>query len=406
MWRLMIADDEPKIRGGLRKSIQWEDKGIAVVGEAEDGEEALEKAKSLKPDIMLVDICMPFIDGLELIDMLRQELPGCQFIVITGYDEFDYAQKAVKLKVFDFILKPVVITELTEVIDKAVDTLNHRRKHEAYLQWVHRKIDDDSSVIKTQFFKKWLTGTLTNEEVEEEMQFLNLDLKGHLGLTIVKLIEPIHVDRAGIAWENDLREFALMNVVEEFLKRFHPYTVLNVEKGHVVSLLPIKAQVLWANLGYQLEQTVEETLGFRVCVSQQDVDGYERVRETYRDLLRDVNEKSALTPIVQSARKFINSHYSRPDLTLQHVGDALQVSPTYLSKLLKKELGCSFIDYLTRVRIKHAVRYMHDPASKVYEIAERVGYNSQHYFSIAFKKMMGVSPVAYRKGRERHREGS
>ena len=117
-------------------------------------------------------------------------------------------EKAVKLKVFDFILKPVVITELTEVIDKAVDALNRRaQEHEAYLQWVHRKIDDDSSVIKTQFFKKWLTGTLTNKEVEEEMQFLNLDLKGRLGLTMVKLIEPIHVDQAGIAWENDLREF-------------------------------------------------------------------------------------------------------------------------------------------------------------------------------------------------------
>jgi two-component system response regulator YesN len=80
------------------------------------------------------------------------------------------------------------------------------------------------------------------------------------------------------------------------------------------------------------------------------------------------------------------------------VADHMQVSPTYLSKLLKHETGASFVDYLTQVRIKKAIQLMNDPAEKIYEIAEKVGYSNQHYFSTAFKKVLGFSPMEYRRG--------
>ena len=98
------------------------------------------------------------------------------------------------------------------------------------------------------------------------------------------------------------------------------------------------------------------------------------------------------------AQRYIDAHYAEPDLSLEEVASAAQISPGYLSRLLKLETGFSFVDYLTRVRINKAVQIMSDPAVKVYEVAEAVGYQSQHYFSRAFKRVFGRPPVEYRKG--------
>jgi two-component system response regulator YesN len=101
---------------------------------------------------------------------------------------------------------------------------------------------------------------------------------------------------------------------------------------------------------------------------------------------------------VLRAQNYIDANYGKPALTLEDVAGAVQVSPGYLSRLLKRETGFSFVDYLTRVRINKAIHLMADPAIKVYEAAEAVGYQSQHYFSRAFKRVFGRSPVEYRKG--------
>ncbi len=100
------------------------------------------------------------------------------------------------------------------------------------------------------------------------------------------------------------------------------------------------------------------------------------------------------------AQTYIDAHFGEPDLSLEEVAAAAQISPGYLSRLLKHETGFSFVDYLTRVRINKAVQIMSNPAVKVYEVAEAVGYQSQHYFSRAFKRVFGRPPVEYRKGGE------
>jgi two-component system response regulator YesN len=98
------------------------------------------------------------------------------------------------------------------------------------------------------------------------------------------------------------------------------------------------------------------------------------------------------------AQQYIDAHFGEPTLSLEEVAASAQISPGYLSRLLKLETGFSFVDYLTRVRITRAVQIMNDPSVKVYEVAEAVGYQSQHYFSRAFKRVFGRPPVEYRKG--------
>ncbi len=139
-----------------------------------------------------------------------------------------------------------------------------------------------------------------------------------------------------------------------------------------------------------IQSKIEEILSKIVVAADRllepDVLAAERI---YHDLVREVGMKVNFSPIVMLARKYVDQSFAEPNLTLQDVADHVRVSPTYLSKLLKKEVGLSFIDYITEIRIRKAMLYMNDPNYKVYEIAEKVGYNSQHYFSNAFKKNNG-----------------
>ena len=94
-YRVLLADDEEEIRAGISRKIDWTGLGFALVGEAENGAEALELSEQLKPDVVLTDIKMPFMDGLELCRRLRQSLPAAKLVVFSGFDDFEYARQAV-----------------------------------------------------------------------------------------------------------------------------------------------------------------------------------------------------------------------------------------------------------------------------------------------------------------------
>jgi two-component system response regulator YesN len=122
------------------------------------------------------------------------------------------------------------------------------------------------------------------------------------------------------------------------------------------------------------------------------------VPEAYEALSAEVAERGSHRALVVTAQRYIDAHFAEPSLDLEEVASTARISPGYLSRLLKLETGFSFVDYLARVRINKAVQMMSDPAVKVYEVAEAVGYQSQHYFSRAFKRVFGRPPVEYRKG--------
>ncbi|WP_172556224.1 response regulator [Clostridium putrefaciens] len=124
MFKVLIVDDEYLAREGMKKTIDWNILGCKVCGEASNGIEAIEYSKNFKPDIIITDINMPGISGLDMAFKVRELLPDCKFIIITGYDEFQYAKEAIKLKAVDFILKPIDEDELIEAIKRSTKELN------------------------------------------------------------------------------------------------------------------------------------------------------------------------------------------------------------------------------------------------------------------------------------------
>lgn len=116
LYRIILVDDEEEVRKSIIRKIDWQAVGFTVVGDAENGEDALEKIEALEPDVVLTDIRMPYMDGLTLAEKIRQRYPSMKIVIFSGYDDFDYAKRAIKLNVTEYILKPVNVEELTAIL--------------------------------------------------------------------------------------------------------------------------------------------------------------------------------------------------------------------------------------------------------------------------------------------------
>lgn len=398
MWKLLIADDEPKIRKGLRNSLNWAEIGVEIIGEAEDGEIALDIVRSNHPDIILLDICMPFINGLQLIEKVKQEYDECIMIVVTGHDEFSYAREALRLGVFDYVLKPVSKEQLHNVVLKAIDEISSIKNRNKYNKWAQNQLSQNYKVLKEKFMNEWLENHFSSAEIKEQLEYYKVNFTDKTGMLLVRPVEKNSVVEMN-DWDNNLLLFAIQNVIEELVENMQPNIVFRDNKDNIVAVTGIPNISEWFQLKDKLESCIEKYLDKSIRVYQKVSEkGMDEIPAVYDALIDEVSKESSYTPMVIKAKQYIENNYFKEELSLEDVARDIKVSASYLSRVLKQETGTSFIDYLTQVRVKMAIQLMNDPSMKIYEIAERVGYNSQHYFSTAFKKVLGVSPVEYKKG--------
>lgn len=251
IWKVLIVDDEPKIRKGLRNWIEELNLPFEVMGEAANYEEAIEKCEINKPHLLLVDINMPGVNGLNLIEQLKSKSYEAIIIIVSGYDDFVFVRQALKLQVYDYLLKPVPKGDFYRIMKKV------------------------------------------NEELS-------------------------------IKFSQD-----------------------KLQSG---------------------------------------------------DNLNTGDNDRSYSAIVLRVKEYIDENYQDEEINLSDVSVLFNINKTYLSKLMKQELGYSFIEYLTQVRIARAKELLQENIAniKMYEIAKKVGYKSQHYFSRVFKKSEGKNPMEYK----------
>jgi len=399
MWKLLIADDEPKIRRGLRTTIERIRTDMTVVAEAEDGEMAMSLVSREKPDILMIDVRMPFLNGLELIERIKGVREDCVIIVVSGHDEFEYAQRALQLRVFEYVLKPVPEDVLAGVLTRAAEELAGMRRRGAYLAWAREQLERNMPLLREQHLRDWVRGRLSRTEIEEQAAFLGIQAEGSRTMALIHIMERPAAPQLPGEKDRRIESFAVRRLAEDVFRPFPPLVIFQDEQDDVAALTGCAAGPEWSRAVETIEAGAARSLTHAVLIAHSPVvEGPEGVPETYEALSAEVARRSGLRSFVLVAQGYIDSHYGEPDLTLEKVASEVQVSPGYLSRLLKRETGFSFVDYLTRVRITRAVQLMSDPAVKVYEVAEAVGYQSQHYFSRAFKRVFGRSPVEYRKG--------
>jgi two-component system response regulator YesN len=399
MWKVMIADDEPKIRRGLRTTIKRIRPDMTVVAEAEDGETALALVQKEMPDILMIDVRMPFLSGLDLIERINGILSDCIIIVVSGHDEFKYAQRALQLKVFEYVLKPVPQEMLANVLSRAVEALTESRRQKQYTTWARDQLERNMLLLREQFLRDWVRARLSPLEITEQARFLGMETSGQLAMAIIHVVERAVATAHFEERERRLALYAVRAAVEETFGEFTPLWVFLDDHDNIVVLAHSSGGQAWMEAVSRTEGRVAPSLCQAVLAAHAAVeDAPQGVPEAYEVLSAEVSAKGSHRSLVVLAQRYIDAHYGEPTLSLEEVASAVQISPGYLSRLLKLETGFSFVDYLTRVRITEAVQIMNDPAVKVYEVAEAVGYQSQHYFSRAFKRVLGRPPVEYRKG--------
>lgn len=395
MLTMLIADDEPKIRRGLADAFDWNGLGIKIAGFAGNGAETLQKVAELHPDICLVDINMPILNGLDLIEKLREKDSETVCIVITGYDEFDYAQRAVRLGVFDYVLKPVVDDILRSTIERSVTFITEREKHKGQLVFAQQMLIRNMPVLRERFLNDLISGVLTQQEIAEQLTFHKIVFPNKMGFAMLKIEDDIISQSKAVEWDRQLLRFAVRNVFEESIALCGSCVAAVDSRENLFALSNIVNREKWNGIKAEIEQYIEQNFSRSVKMTTAVLDSFDELADLY-DRCTDHLDESA-SPLIALARRSIDRNYANPEISFQKLSDELNISAGYLSKLFKHEMGMTFIDYLTRVRIQEAIALLNDPSLRVYDIAERVGYHSQHYFCAAFKRVLGVSPTEYRQ---------
>ncbi|GGH40402.1 response regulator [Paenibacillus segetis] len=392
-WKVIIADDEFIIREGIRSSVDWDRLNLQVVAEAEDGEEALELALREQVNILIVDLSMPIMDGLTLISELREQLPNCKIIIITGHDEFAYAKRAIKLKVDDYILKPVNPGQLMEVLAAIARRLDLDATNEKILDIASKQIDKNVSLLRERFCLEWIEGDISEDEIAGQLAFLQMPEQTPELVGVIRWPEQSKGKVFLSEKDRQLLLFAIENVIEELIEAEN-YVHFRDQTGMIVVLV-------WgckdSMIGTRIAEACQKYLNLSVLVSFQLNDENNDLPDLYTAAKTMVNREARMSDFVRRARDIIEERYNDPELTLEGVADELGVSSVYLSRIFKQESGQSFIGMLTHVRIKMAIRMLAGTKLTMHEIAEKTGYDTQHYFSTSFKKVVGVPPNHYRK---------
>ncbi len=178
MLKIFLVEDESIMREGLRDNMPWQQFGYEFVGEASDGEMALPLIRKTRPDVLLTDIKMPFMDGLTLSRMVAKEFPNMKIIILSGHDDFDYARQAIQIGVEQYILKPVTRETMKKVLLEVKEKLDSEKEKKMYMEKFRSEMHEYELMSRRSFFEKVFSGRLPVHDIYTEMEKLSLDLDG------------------------------------------------------------------------------------------------------------------------------------------------------------------------------------------------------------------------------------
>ena len=177
MLRAFLVEDESIIRETLRDTVPWGQYGYVFAGEAGDGEMALPLIRQIKPDVLITDIRMPFMDGLALSELVSREFPEMKIVIISGYDDFEYAQQAIYIGVERYLLKPITKKALLDVLEEIKEKIEGKRANRGYLAQFHREAQEYEQYTRRAFFERIVAGQLTVQQIYETAGKLDIDLR-------------------------------------------------------------------------------------------------------------------------------------------------------------------------------------------------------------------------------------
>ena len=546
MLKIFLAEDEVVVRETIKRMIPWEELGFELVGEAADGEMALPLLLRQQPDLLITDIKMPFMDGLTLARLAKKEIPGLKVVILSGYDDFNYAKRAIGIGVEDYLLKPITKNALIERLSEIRSRYEHEKTQKEYYEKFQREMQAYEKNSSRDFFEALVGGSMDMMEVYKRAEKLGLDIvaeaynvliftmncdedfsgqrdeyssweaeslellenffAGHssamlfrsnifsYGVLLKGQRETIEentracVDeiRKILSRQDGRREWFLavgqsVERLSQIQKSYHTasrafsqrylydenilyYDEMEtmehpggqaetednayLQKVDVNALNPAILQKFLSNglqeetenfvkdYFYAIGQEPMESLVFRNYVilnvrfsvisfikglgcdtnEMESADTEEVLAESGKNMesaiayakkmisqaieIRDQNSGNKNRSILKTAVDFIDSHYMDEEISLNTVANVANVSSNHFSALFRQNMGQTFIEYLTTLRMNKAKELLRCTGMRSSEIAGEIGYKDAHYFSYLFKKTQGMTPSDYRKARE------
>lgn len=388
MIRVLIADDEVEIEREIKNIFDWEDSEFEVIEKVNDVKNTLKIIEKQKPDLILLSLDNEDFYKFDLIDSINKLVDNSTIIIIMDSGNFKYEKCKLKLKVFDYVSKPINKENFKKTINKAKEEIINRRK----------KYKQNYSYLKEKFLKDWMNGKVRSIEVENSMKYFNINYTKSMGLIVVK---PLVQNK--LTNEKELRlnliSENISNIAKDIMSRFKYSNVFVDSKNQVVILCDTNPIKYWHGTVNELENMINKDLNINVVIGASFLRNDPiQINVVYKSLCNRLIDKSKKTNVIIEAQKYINRNYNNEYLSISEIANSLGVSQTYLSRMFKREMGSTFSQYLTNVRIKNAIILMRDPSLRLNEIAELIGYGTQNYFNNIFKRSVGISPQDYKIG--------
>ena len=433
--RILVADDEPIEREALRVLLQRHLPEAEVVGEAGTGTQAVDLAERLHPDVILLDIQMPGLTGLEALREIRSRCPDTRCVIVSAYDYFHFARDALRLGAVDYLLKPVKRDQMVALLRRlAAEIASERQKRQDDLAR-KEQLALVRPLAEAELYRLLISGEAPDRRATLQ-QFLGIDFRAGFCMVLGLTSRSFPPDMPGPERAR-LKEAAFQYL--HSLAHSLCTCVIGVEESGVRPLLvtvdvPIDeyhSRTWSSTLAHRLRDRVKEQTGVRLRagigrpalpgallrsyqeamaafrfedVSEKvthfgDLEGLEPAEEAGAQSPPRLPDRWRPTPAVLTAvargKRFIEEHFAE-ELSLERVAREVSLTPYYFSKIFSRVCGESVVDYLTRVRIEAAKRLLADPAISIKETCFRVGYNDPNYFSRVFKKVTGQTPTEYR----------
>ena len=539
--KVFLVEDEMVIRRGIKNSIDWEKEGYIFCGEASDGELAYPMIIKEKPDILITDIRMPFMDGLELCKLVKKELPNIKILILSGYDEFDYAKEAIRLGVTVYLLKPISSGKLLEALNGVSESIRREKEDKDLVRKYMEEMRENTEHEKQKFFEQMIAGNLSmadavetgkkyemslsagmynlllfrftlgeenrksgellgeaeyaieklterleyvfefqrgvegwafllmadnEEQMSERVKELSKDLEeimknystiayfGGIGQPVARLRELeesfreaeralaarftmelnriISVDDIRMAQNVDtlddieitsfgeiektrtMLEKFLNNGVEDEIDEFVDVYINELPEENLKSVLMRQYIIMDAYIvmmsfcekiegieGEMQAQSEELKNSMKTIQTVEEIKNYIRMLLKKIIGVRDTISGRRYSDIIEIAKDQIRKTYMSDEISLNTVAAEVGMSPSYFSSIFSKEMGKTFVEYLTEIRMDRAKELLMCSSMKTSEIGYEVGYKDPHYFSYIFKKTQNCTPKEFRaRGKE------
>lgn len=412
MYRVLLADDEPIILSGLKSMLDWERLDCTLCGAARDGQQALELVETLRPDIVVCDIRMPRLTGLELLAACAQRYPELVFIMLTNHQDFHMAQQSLRNRAADYLLKIDLDEEkLAHSLRLAIDECEKRRK----LCAPSPSRQKDALAETAARHAAALLSLDDRYGAEQSIAALEELGAGSRCAAALLMLDPSAIpDISSFTREERQRLFSFhLNLALDVAQKVFlgiGFALLPSEPGSGTAVF-----FLWgledtrpiAQFQARLTAAFRDISQMKLSVLATGVlsgHGLTEMRLQTELLRREYalsprpflswSQSMGKTDYVAAAKHYVDSHILERVL-VQDVAAAIGITPNYLSSLFKRQLGQNFMDYVNATKVKYACTLLQDGRHMVYEVSHMLGYDNAYYFTKVFKRYMRMTPTEY-----------